>query len=238
MSHPWRLRRRTRDVRAYLAELVGTFFLVFTFLGVAASNNPLAPIAVSAVLVAMVSGGAHVSGAHFNPAVTAAALIRGRIPLADFFPYWAAQLSGALLASSIGMWVFEMPHKGLDLMREGQLFPALAVEFLFTSALAYVALTIGASRERGANGFYGLGVGLVVLAGMVTVVDISGAALNPAIAFGMAITGEFAWSSVWVYLVANLAGGLVAAVAAGLQERTVMRSLSHIDDRGRSDDRV
>lgn len=201
-------------MRGYLAEFLGTFFLVFTFLSAAASDAPLAAVSVSAMLVATVWAGAHISGAHFNPAISLGVFLQHRLSLADLFSYWAAQLLGALVASSIGMWIFELPHRALDVSRSDGLLPALVVELLFTFALVYVVLSIGASKDQKTNLFYGLAMGLVVLAGTLTVAQVSGAAFNPAIAFGMAVAGEFGWSSIWVYLLAEMAGGGVAAAFA------------------------
>lgn len=201
-------------MRGYLAELLGTFFLVFTFLGAATSDDPLAAVSVSAVLVATVWAGAHISGAHFNPAITFGAFLRHRLSLADLLSYWAAQLLGALLASEVGMWIFETPPRLSDVSGVDGPLPVLVVELLFTFALVYVVLSVGAVKEQTGNLLYGLAMGLVVLAGTLTVARVSGAAFNPAIAFGMAVAGGSGWSSIWVYLLAEVAGGGFAAVFA------------------------
>ena len=204
-------------MRRYSAELLGAFFVVFTFLSASSRSNPdLAALAVSAVLVASVWGAAHISGAHFNPAVSFGVFLRGGMSALDLVRYWASQLAGALLAAVLALWLF--PVSGLatgisrGLSTSAGLVAALAVEFAFTFALVWVVLTIGASRKQERNVRYGLAVGLVVLVGTLVVADISGAAFNPAVAFGMSVDGKVGWGSTAVYLLAELTGGGAAAV--------------------------
>jgi aquaporin Z len=197
-------------VRAYLAEFLGAFFLVFTFLSTASAPTEVAAVAVAAVLVASLWAGAHVSGGHFNPAVSLAAFLRHRLSLLDLWSYWAAQLGGALVAALVAMVALPLRHRGLDVTGAGAL-PALLVESLFTFALVYVVLSVGVSDRQEHNVFYGVAVGAVALVGGLTVASLSGAAFNPAVAFGMTVDGEFAWPGLWVYLVGQAVGALAAA---------------------------
>lgn len=207
-------------MRSYLAELLGAFFLVFTVLSTSAVAPVIAAAAVGGVLTACVWIGAQVSGAHFNPAVTLAVYLRGGLSLLDLWSYWAAQLAGALIASMLALAI---PFSGGDLDVSGRstVVPALVVEFLFTFALVSVVLAFSASpgpksRDRTTSRperyvVYGVAVGVVVLAGMLTVSAVSGAAFNPAVAFGLAVDGEFAWAAIWVYVSAELVAGAAAA---------------------------
>src|ERR1700759_4668693 len=87
----------------YIAEFIGTFFLVLTIgcTGVGAGAGVIAPLAIGAALMVMIFAGGHISGAHYNPAVTLGVLIRGKVKAADVIPYWIAQVIGAVVAALI-----------------------------------------------------------------------------------------------------------------------------------------
>jgi aquaporin Z len=199
-------------MRKYATELIGTFFLVFTICASVRAGAALAPIAIGGVLAAMVFAGGHISGAHYNPAVTLAVYLRGRMPAGDLLPYWAAQLAGGLLAAlaSRGM---AGAVAGPAFTAAGHLGAAFAAEIAVTFALAYVVLNVATSRDHPDNSFYGLAIGLTVLAGAVAFGGLSGGVFNPAVAIGVSTAGLVSWSMLWLYLVANLAGGAAAAVA-------------------------
>jgi aquaporin Z len=200
-------------MRKYATELVGTFFLVFTICCSVRSGAPLAPLAIGAVLAAMVFAGGHVSGAHYNPAVTLAVFLRGRLPGHEVLPYWAAQVTGALLAAISARGVVDTGPVTAFSVSGGRLAAAFVAELLVTFALAYVVLNVATSKDHPNNSFYGLAIGFTVLAGAVAVGGVSGGVFNPAVAFGVSTAGLVSWSMLWVYLVANLAGGAAAAVA-------------------------
>ena len=94
----------------------------------------------------------------------------------------------------------------------------LVVEFLFTFALCYVVLNVATAKDTENNSFYGLAIGFTVAAGAFAVGSVSGGAFNPAIAVGASVLGMFAWSNIWIYLLAELAGGAVAAAAFRLTQ--------------------
>ena len=195
----------------YLTELIGTFFLVLTVITAVNESPALAAVAIGSVLMAMVYAGGHISGAHYNPAVSLAVVLRRRLEPADLLPYWAAQLLGALPAALVGMWLVEIPQAaGLD---SDQVLPVLAVEFLFTFALAWVVLNVATSKDHPGNDFYGLAIGFTVAAGAFAVGPISGAAFNPAVVFGLAVAGMLSWGAVGLYLIATMLGGAAAALA-------------------------
>ncbi|PNG89849.1 hypothetical protein SMF913_25314 [Streptomyces malaysiensis] len=177
------------------------------------TKAPLAPLAIGGVLMVMVYAGGHVSGAHYNPAVTLAVLLRGRITAADAATYVVAQFVGGAVGALIARWVVD-PDKVTALSLSGrQLGAALLVEVLFTFALAYVVLNVATSSSHPDNSFYGLAIGFTVLAGAIAVGGISGGAFNPAVAVGGSIAGLFSWSSLRIYLLSQVVGSVLAAVA-------------------------
>lgn len=202
-------------MRSYLAEFLGAFFLVFVVLSTTAVSHVLAAATTGTVLVGCVWVGAHISGAHFNPAVTLGVFLRGGLSMLDLWSYWAAQLLGALAASVVALGI---PADGSDsgslLLTTGlsDLGPALVVEVLFTFALVYVVLTIGASRRQEHNLFLGLAAGVVVLAAMLAASPTTSAALNPAVAFGLSVDGAVGWPSVAALVASELVGAAIAAV--------------------------
>jgi aquaporin Z len=194
----------------YAAEMLGTFFLTLTVVVAVGEEAVLAALAIGSALMVMVYATGHISGGHLNPAVSLAAFVRGRLSAADLAPYWAAQVVGALLAALIGLWWVDIPQAPA---LEGDLIAkAFLAELLFTFALAFVVLNVATSKDHPDNSFYGLAIGFTVVAGAVAIGPISGAALNPAVAIGVALSGLGAWSSIWIYLVACLLGGALAGV--------------------------
>jgi aquaporin Z len=195
------------------AEFVGTFFLVLTVCATGLAGAALAPLAIGAVLAAMVFATGHISGGHLNPAVTVAVWLRGRLDPRDAGPYVAAQVLGGLVAAGVARLVYDV-HPASPVNVSGRhLVAAFAVELLFTFALAFVVLNVATSRDHPNNSFYGLAIGLTVLAGAVAVGGVSGGAFNPAVGIGVCLAGLARWSMLWVYLVATLAGGAAAAYA-------------------------
>lgn len=194
----------------YLVELIGTFFLVFTVGNVLVSPGAglFAPLAVGGVLAAMIYAGGHVSGAHYNPAVTVSVWLRGKLGLTEVFPYIAAQAIAAVLAAHAVL--FFKGDVG-DLPMEISVTHALVAEFLFTFALCFVILEVTTSKRTEGNSYYGVAIGFIVMAGSYAVASVSGAAFNPAVAMGAVFMGLFSSSLIWVYLVANFAGGIAAA---------------------------
>jgi aquaporin Z len=202
--------------RKLVAELIGTFFLVFTVGASVRSGSALAPAAIGAVLMVMVYASGHISGGHVNPAVTMAALVRRRIGPGEAVGYWIAQLVGGVLAALVVREVVS-PGQATTLRLTGHLTVAFTAELLFTFALAYVVLNVATSKDHRDNSFYGLAIGFTVLAGAVAVGGISGGAFNPAVALGGAVMGQFGWHTLWIYIVAELVGG----AAAGLTFRSL-----------------
>ena len=198
----------------YIAELIGTFFLVLTIGCTVIPGAPgvIPPLAIGAALMVMIFAGGHVSGGHFNPAVTLAVFLRGRCTAKDVVPYWVFQIVGAVLASLAVKFLVGTPGKEPAAFAGDLIGKALLAEFLFTFALAYVVLNAATAKGTSGNSFYGLAIGMTVMTGAFAVGGISGGAFNPAVAVGISIMKLTAWANIWIYLVANLAGGAVAAV--------------------------
>jgi aquaporin Z len=199
-------------VRKLTVESIGTFFLVFTVGAAVRSGSSLAPVAIGAVLMVMVYAGGHISGGHYNPAVTMAALVRGRIGLTEAAGYWISQLVAGLLGAVVVRAVVS-PGQVHQLSPSGHLLAsALVVELLFTFALAYVVLNVATSADHPNNSFYGLAIGFTVAAGAIAAGGISGGAFNPAVVLGGTVMGLFAPITL-VYVIAELLAGAAAGLA-------------------------
>jgi aquaporin Z len=196
----------------YIAEFIGTFFLLLTIgcTGIGAAAGVIAPLAIGAALMVMVFASGHISGGHYNPAVTLGVLIRGKLKRVDVVPYWIAQFVGAALAALLTTKVL---RAGIPVTAIApKTGPALLAEFLFTFALVYVVLNAATAEGTSGNSFYGLAIGMTVMTGAFAVGDISGGAFNPAVALGITLLGISSWGNIWIYLLADLVAAVVAAV--------------------------
>ena len=196
-------------MRRYAVEFIGAFFLVLTIgtTGIGGAPGVIPPLAIGAVLMAMVYAGGHISGAHFNPAVTLGAWVRARLPARDVGPYLLSQLLAALLAAgAVGLLKRGVP---VSMMTPSPRASLLA-EFLFTFALVYVMLNATTAKSTAGNSFYGLAIGLTVMAGAFAIGNISGGVFNPAVAVGVSALGLVPWSMLWVYFVSQFLAGAAA----------------------------
>jgi aquaporin Z len=193
------------------AEGIGTFFLVFTVGQVVLEPGAgaMAPLAIGVVLAVMVYATGHVSGGHLNPAVTLGVFLRGKATAAELVGYWIVQvLAGVVAAFSVLYLKGGAPAAPAAL----PVGPALLAEFLFTFALVFVVLNVATARGTEGNSYFGFAIGGTVLVGAYAVGGISGAAFNPAVAVGVVLMDLARMADLWIYLVANLAGGAVAAL--------------------------
>jgi aquaporin Z len=194
-------------MKKYLVEFIGTFFLVLAVCMAGTTAGAMAPLAIGATLMVMVYAGGYVSGGHYNPAVSLAVCIRGKLPVMEMVIYWVVQLAGAAAAAYIASHVFMYGASA-----HGNDFPKreIAAEMLGTFALAYVVLNTATSAKTAGNSNYGLAIGFTVVAMAYILGPVSGGAFNTAVAFGNSIFGGFSWSAFWVYVTGTLVGGAVA----------------------------
>jgi aquaporin Z len=206
-----------------LTELAGSFFFM-SVIALSANAGALAPVAIGLALTAMVYMGGHVSGAHYNPAVSFALFLRRVIGARTMVAYWLAQVAGSLLAFAAAYLI--SAHSPGIRPGPGVSWPAaLGAEVIFTAALVTVVLNVAATRETAGNSFYGMAIGFTVAAGAFAVGPISGAAFNPAVALGAtavgAVAGHASWSDLWLYIAGPLAGGAIGAGIHLLQSTAV-----------------
>jgi aquaporin Z len=197
--------------RKLVVEFIGMLLFVFT-VGMAtnkAGAGALAPIAIGSVLMVMVFAGGHISGGHFNPAVSTGVFLRGRMPFDEYRAYMVTQVVAAVLGGLI-VRVVGGHEAHAAVAGAGRM---LIAEFLFTFGLVWVVLNVATAKGTDGNSFYGLAIGFTVVAGAFAVGGISGGAFNPAIAIGAMVTGLFKWSNIWIYLLADFLGAIVAARA-------------------------
>ena len=202
-------------MRRYATELIGTFALVFTIGSTVLGGKPgvVPALAIGAVLMVMGLAGGHISGAHYNPAVSLAVFLRGRLDKKDLLPYWASQVLGALLGATAARYITDT--SGPTMSFHGRAIGvALLAEFLFTYLLAYVVLNVATSTTPSDNTSYGLAIGFTVMAGAFAVGPFSGGAFNPAVAVGIWVMDLVNAGSLWIYLLATLAGGTAAALSS------------------------
>ena len=200
-------------MKKYIVELIGTFFLVLTIGCVSlppvqTGNGSLAPLAIGAMLMVMIFAGGHISGAHYNPAVTLAVWLRGKCPTTDLPGYFVAQVAGAAAAAGLALF---LKGPAAPPVPQAHVLQALLAEFVFTFALCYVVLNVATAKGTSGNPTYGLAIGFTVLAGAYAVGSISGGAFNPAVAVGITVMGLSSIQDIWIFLVANFAAGAAAA---------------------------
>jgi aquaporin Z len=198
-------------MKKYVAEFIGAFFLVLTVGCTVIPGAPgvIAPLAIGGALMVMVYATGHTSGGHLNPAVTLAVFIRGRCETKDVIPYWVAQLLAGIAASFVALFLVGKSGTPMEIRNVPVAFVA---EFLFTFALAFVVLNSATSKDNSGNSFYGLAIGMTVMVGAFAVGAISGGAFNPAVALGLAVMKLVNFADIWIHIVAELAGALVAGL--------------------------
>jgi aquaporin Z len=199
-------------VNKYFVEFIGTFFLVFTvgMCVIQPGVGNFAPLAIGSALMVMVYAGGHISGGHFNPAVTVAVWLRGKCPVADVPGYIASQVVAGVVAAVAALFLKGSPEvTPMDL----KIAPALLAEFLGTFALCWVVLNTATAKATAGNSNYGLAIGFTVMVMAYAVGSVSGGAFNPAVAVGIAIMHLVKGANLWVHLVADFAGGVAAAFA-------------------------
>jgi aquaporin Z len=208
-------------MRNYVTEAIGTFFLVLTVGLTVSQSLPMAPLAIGASLMIMVYMGGHISGGHYNPAVSLAVFLRGKLQGRDLALYWVSQFIGAILAAAVvylvlGATFAAAPGAGVTF------WTAVMIELIYTFALCIVVLNTATTADTEGNSYYGLAIGFTIVVAAFAGGAISGGAFNPAVGIGPAIYAAMlgqpgALSHVWIYLIGPLAGGALAAAVFRLQ---------------------
>lgn len=208
-------------MRNYLTELIGAFFLTLTIGLTVVPESPFAPLAIGCSLMIMVYMGGHISGGHYNPAVSLAAAMRGALPWGRFLPYVVSQTLGALAAALVVLAVLRrtfapVPGEGVSSAS------ALLVEVLFTFALCLVVLNTATSRKTQGNSYFGLAIGFTIVVAAFAGGPVSGGAFNPAVGIGTTLVhatmGPGSWGPLWLYIVGPFLGGALAAPVFRVQE--------------------
>jgi aquaporin Z len=197
-------------MRKYLMEFIGTFFLV---MGASFAGG----LGATLCLMVMIYAGGHISGAHYNPAVTLAVLIRNRIKIGDAIVYWIVQILGGLAAAAVVLYIFNydashgtgIPHCGIP---EDKIMQGYAAEFIGTFALAFVVLNVATAKSTAGNSYYGLAIAGTVLAMATVIGPASGGAYNPAVAIGLCFQKALCWNQLYIYLISTFAAAAVAAL--------------------------
>ena len=195
------------------AEFIGTFFLALTICTAAVhgSAGEYAPFAIAATLMVMIYAVGHISGAHFNPAVTVAVWIRGACDKNDVAPYIGTQLLAGALAAFVSQELLFSETSVASIQMDTT--NAISAEFLYTFALVYVILNVATAEATEGNSYYGAAIAFVVLAGALTVGEISGGSFNPAVTGALYVSGVLELSDLWIHLVPQFLAGLVAVQA-------------------------
>lgn len=200
------------NLKKYIVEFIGTFFLVFTIGATIAfgSAGTLTPIAIGFILMVMVYAGGYISGGHYNPAVSLAAVVRGALPVIQWFPYALFQILGGITAAFL---VNAIAGGKLETIGQYPLSNVIIAEFLFTFALCYVVLHTATAPRTNGNSYYGLAIGGTVLAGAIAVGGICLAAFNPAVAISTIILGAVCCPKIaLITAVVNLLAGFIAGI--------------------------
>jgi len=199
-------------MRKLITEFIGTFFLVLVIgMAVIGGKGDFAPLAIGSVLMVMIFAGAHISGAHYNPAVTLAVLLRGRISLREGIPYMIVQIIGAFAAAALVKFLLSDKVPAIASEMASPLKGVIA-EATGTFALAYVVLNVATAKGTTGNMFYGLSIGFTVLSMAYAFGVISGGAFNTAVAVGISLMHLASWSDFWVYLLGCFGGAAIAAL--------------------------
>lgn len=191
-------------------EFFGTYFLVL-IIGLSSGN----PIAVGFGLMVLVYTGAHISGAHYNPAVTLALFLQKEISALDSVKYVISQIVGSTLAA-LSIYLMNTSMHVQPVLGDS-VYPIFFSEIIFTFLLVFVILNVATHPNLKGNSFYGLAIGLTVMTGIFSVGPISGAVFNPAVSLGPSIIDLITSEGVshyftWYYIVFPLIGSILAVL--------------------------
>lgn len=209
------------SIKKHLAEFIGTFVLVFFACGTAAvvgcsaengTGYLLTALAFGLVIVAMAYSIGNVSGCHINPAVSVAMLINGKMNIMDFAGYVIAQFLGSIAGAAVLMaFVGKESGLGANALYKGNIWLSLLIEVILT--FVFVIAILGVTSKENNGAVAGIVIGLSLTLVHILGISFTGTSVNPARSFGPALfVGGDALANVWVFIVAPLIGGALAAV--------------------------
>ncbi len=209
------------SIKKYIAEFIGTFVLVLFACGTAAvvGCNPaagtgylLTALAFGLVIVAMAYSIGNVSGCHINPGVSIAMLVSGKLGIKDFVGYIIAQFAGAIAgAAALMAFVGKESGLGANGLWEGKILGSFFIEIILTFVFVIAILGVTSKVENGAVA--GIVIGLTLTLVHILGISFTGTSVNPARSFGPALfVGGDALANVWIFILAPLVGGVLAAV--------------------------
>mmetsp|Transcript_6512 Transcript_6512/g.8818 ORF Transcript_6512/g.8818 Transcript_6512/m.8818 type:complete len:229 (+) Transcript_6512:99-785(+) len=198
-----------------IVEGIGTFFLTMTvcITAVMGEAGDFAPFAIAGILMVMIYSGGHISGAHFNPAVTVAITLRGKCSVSHALGYILIQVIAGVLGALVGCYGLMSGTGSIEAADfSGMVMKVMTAEFLFTFALCYVILHVATSDEISENHFFGTAIATVVLAGALTVGSISLGAFNPAVSVMLLTVGKISILEIVYHIVPQLVAATLAAI--------------------------
>lgn len=199
-------------MQKYLVEFIGTFFFILTIVLSVNFAGAMAPLAIGSMLMVMVYAGGHISGGHYNPAVTLGVWMRGKCDTSDVPGYIISQIVGAALAAVVAGLLIGMSGGEAIVNGTKGFAPVALADFLGTFALVWVVLHTATAKGTAGNSNYGLAIGFTVMSCAYALGSISGGAFNPAVATGLCISGLATWADFPAFLVGQFAAGALAAV--------------------------
>ena len=207
------------SLRRGTAEFVGAFALMFIGGGAIMTGAGLVGVALAhgLVIAVMASAVGHISGGHFNPAVTFGFLVTRRIDPALALVYWLAQFAGATLAALLLWWIYptdvtEGASLGAPVLGDGiGVGAGFFVEAVLTFFLVWVIFATAADPRGSFKSVAGLAIGLTITLDVLMGGPLTGAAMNPSRAFGPQLVAN-AWSDGWIWYLGPLLGGGAAAI--------------------------
>ena len=206
-----------------ITEFIGAFLLSFTICasGLYGTAGAYAPFVIASNLMVMIYAGRHISGGHYNPAITISIYLRGIFDKNDILPYITLQIIGAVsavlvvdkfsLSSTTSSGIFDLGPE------------AVIAEFFFTFALAYVVLHVATTESTLDNNYYGAAIALVVLVGAMTVGSISLASFNPAVSSALIFSGKISLADSWIHFAPQFIGAVLATYLYRYSHRTTIQ---------------
>ncbi|MCL6525172.1 MAG: aquaporin [Thermoflavifilum sp.] len=199
-------------MKNWFIEFIGTFFLVLTMLLSWHHSLELSALATGAMMMAIVYLGGRVSEGYFNPGISLGVAMQKRFSFGRMIAYWIAQFVAAICAALIGWLLIGHPQIVVQQLGQLDIVRGLVAEFLFSFVLVLTVLATAVSSRSAGNSYFGLAIGFVLFAGIASTGSLSGGAFNSATGLGLCLFGLSAWFNIWIYIVGNLLGGIIAGL--------------------------